>query len=505
MLDFWTDTLHEGIVTDSSLEYSDIVLNVTKINNFTRSELQWNSVANIVTDGMSLEYLMEFDRGGNRLYVLEDLDRSALEKFVNQKMNSSPVWFWNPVSKKYTEWDKSTLIFMVNSIESTDKVVVSDVPDPFQPTNPSIDSDSKQKITIGIIIGIVVFCISIVIGVGIYRYRRNEPLSITNALVVMISIGDYSDGRNISPKSREVKGYFSNLSVEKDTKTLKDLAKFMNWTFVSKDNKIKWTEKEIVSFLENEIGEMLFTANGTLNFDGLIVCISCHGIKDKIVTSDLKTMDKTAIHRLISNKYPKLRQIPRIFLFDCCNGSDDRQPSVHQVVDNGNDIKELNGVDPPTPKSTDGKGMGMVVMGDLDDDEVLSFNNHNNANQQAGDEDDEHQKLIKLKEYDKGTELENIQKKGSGWTTNTKHPDYNLTVVHAATPGYVAKMNDDGSYLVSTLAEEIRQNVKRKKEKSLAEMLEDVQNALHDKGKQQTVNQLNNQTRTLLLKKNPTK
>merc|ERR1712150_36918 len=95
--------------------------------------------------------------------------------------------------------------------------------------------------------------------------------------------------------------------------------------------------REIASFIEEEIGEMMFTADGSLNYDGLIVCVSCHGIKHNIVTSDFKTVEKTAIHRMLSLRYPVLRDIPRMFVFDCCNGSDEKR----MTIDAGNEKTKL--------------------------------------------------------------------------------------------------------------------------------------------------------------------
>ena len=50
-------------------------------------------------------------------------------------------------------------------------------------------------------------------------------------------------------------------------------------------------------------------------YDGLVVLISCHGIKDYIVTSDYKRIDKNAIHRIFSADYPQNRTIPRLFFY----------------------------------------------------------------------------------------------------------------------------------------------------------------------------------------------
>merc|ERR1712173_409340 len=96
----------------------------------------------------------------------------------------------------------------------------------------------------------------------------------------------------------------------------------------------------------------------------------------------------------------------------------------------------------------------------------------------------------------KDTNLEDVQTPRSrAWTTNNKNPDYNLVRVDAANDGFVAKMSSNfGSYVVYAISKAIRHNVEKQGGKGFAEVLEDVQNALHDKGKQQTVNVLNNHT-----------
>ena len=305
----------------------------------------------------------------------------------------------------------------------------------------------QSTMNLFIIVGAVVI-ICLVCIVCVCCRRKHSPLTISNALVAMIAIGDYSDGIKISAVDKDEKGIFNNLEVDKDIKTIQDLSKFMGWTFTSKGGKVHWTAKEITSFCEMEIGEMLFTANNKLKYDGLIVCVSCHGVKDNIVTSDIETIEKTAIHRMLSLKYPEIREIPRIFIFDCCNGSDRRHTSI---------------------------AMNM-----------------------------EQPKLIEMTSIRKATELEDVQSRHQrAWTTNSKNPDYNLVVVHAANEGFVAKMSSDvGSYAVYALSKVIRTNVGRIPAKGLAELLEEVQNALHDQGKQQTMNVFNNHTRTLVFEKN---
>ena len=67
-----------------------------------------------------------------------------------------------------------------------------------------------------------------------------------------------------------------------------------------------------LDLLKNDIATaIMLDDNGNIKYDGLIVCISSHGIKNKIITSNEKLMDKTFIHRLVSIDNPKIREIPR--------------------------------------------------------------------------------------------------------------------------------------------------------------------------------------------------
>ena len=74
-------------------------------------------------------------------------------------------------------------------------------------------------------------------------------------------------------------------------------------------------------FLKEDVVSTFCDENGHPVFDGLIVSFSCHGIGNNIVTSDYKLIDRTVIHRCISEQYPQIREIPRIFLFDACDGA----------------------------------------------------------------------------------------------------------------------------------------------------------------------------------------
>ena len=88
---------------------------------------------------------------------------------------------------------------------------------------------------------------------------------------------------------------------------------------------------------------------------------------------------------------------------------------------------------------------------------------------------------------------------------NDPNPDYKLVEIHAANIGYQAKCNlINGSYLIYGFTQRLKQDtLKRDKDKkSLATMFEEMQNELHDKGRQQTINTFNNNTRHLIFRKN---
>merc|ERR1712129_491000 len=59
-------------------------------------------------------------------------------------------------------------------------------------------------------------------------------------------------------------------------------------------------------------------------YDALFLVLSGHGIKGSLITKDHKLLSKTEIHRMFSSQgNVRSRSVPRIFLFDCCDGSED--------------------------------------------------------------------------------------------------------------------------------------------------------------------------------------
>ena len=159
------------------------------------------------------------------------------------------------------------------------------------------------------------------------RRQWTESLQIKNGLIVSIAIGKYDD----PPRNAEVQGQFANLPVGSDVENLKRMARALNFEFLNipkSFGNFSWTKENIFKFLRDDVAEACFDQNNTAKYDGIIVGISGHGLRDCIISSKYEKIHRTDIHRCISDNYPQLREIPRIFLFDACNGTRDRQHVV---------------------------------------------------------------------------------------------------------------------------------------------------------------------------------
>ena len=105
----------------------------------------------------------------------------------------------------------------------------------------------------------------------------------------------------------------------------------------------------------------------------------------------------------------------------------------------------------------------------------------------------------------KNITFEDVQEENE-WTKSKKNPDYNLVLIHAANSGFVAKMQESevGSYLTYFFAKKVKDNIVDHGRKGLAEILTDIQNLLHDHGKQQIRKEYYNNTMNLKIEVNNT-
>merc|ERR1719229_103159 len=83
--------------------------------------------------------------------------------------------------------------------------------------------------------------------------------------------------------------------------------------------KMQWTKSEIDDLLEQKSDEL---TNNLDDYDGLVVIFSGHGKDDNIITSDGQLISKQYIYQYFTFSTDKVavRSIPRLFVFDCCDG-----------------------------------------------------------------------------------------------------------------------------------------------------------------------------------------
>ena len=305
---------------------------------------------------------------------------------------------------------------------------------------------------VAIIAGVAVLLL-IFIGIAVIYYLHTkledqvhhaDGKVIENGMFVSIPIGIYDN-------PDDSKMTFPNLPVERDAQKLKDLAIFFQYKFLTIHRKFKWTEDEVIDFMKNKVGPAFFDESGNPKYDGLIVSFSGHGVRNHIVTSDGKLIDRTSLHRIISNKYPKIREFPRIFLFDACDGAGKRRDVVNGLERVESDSEAIDELE---KAAIERAAVEMAVATEHD--------------------------IVK------DTDLQDVQD-GNEWTTNNKNPDYNLITVHASNAGFVAKMHGDedvGSYLSYFFVKELKQNVIDGNKKTLGQIMDFIEEELHDSGKQ---------------------
>eukprot|EP01084_Bolivina_argentea_P252490 423814_1 len=334
---------------------------------------------------------------------------------------------------------------------------------PFVKNNPNEYSLPTWVIPSIVIIGIVVLSL---ILFGIYTYRKWKieqerrikfEQKIHNPMVICIGIEWYQD----SPKNPQISGVCPNLNgIQRDHENIEILCEFYGYKFIKREQ-FEWTQAEMIDFLEEKAKYFAknldeYEEKDANRYDSLMVVVSGHGLQNGIITSDYQVVNKTAVHRLFTTNYPSTREMPRIFIFDCCDGEQER--SHYIAKHNPNDSES-------------------------DDDDQSNIPKDNGKNFAVND--------IKINQYD--DEL---------WKKDQKNPDYRVSLIHAANEGFQAKMNSiDGSYLIYEFVKRMIANVKEEKNLFLGEIFDSIQQDLHDQGKQQITAVWNNNSRYLRFKK----
>eukprot|EP01084_Bolivina_argentea_P306199 529071_1 len=175
----------------------------------------------------------------------------------------------------------------------------------------------------------------------VYLYKKQQSdVLISNVLVTVIGIGDYQNDI-YSPELNDEQ--FITLPVELDVRNLQNFSEQMKYQFMTRVNngiiKTNWNATEIIQYLQNDVCNELFDENDQIKYDGLIVCISSHGKEHSIVSSDLTLINKDVIHRIISLTKPRLRNIPRIFLFDACEGNEECMGDASDMIQQSKTIE----------------------------------------------------------------------------------------------------------------------------------------------------------------------
>ena len=202
-------------------------------------------------------------------------------------------------------------------------------------------------------ITIVLLSILVII---LYKYRvykkqkqmEEVTINIYNPMVITVAIGFYDKYQ----KDKEIKGTLKDLEgvradIDKaikffgdndDEESLKyDVYPKIYFKQTIDNYKAWWPQQQLMEFLLKQAEELernlkQYEISDNNRYDSLLVIISCHGIKGYIATSDYKKISKTAIHRIFSKKALS-RKIPRLFLFDCCSGNDEREYERRESID----------------------------------------------------------------------------------------------------------------------------------------------------------------------------
>jgi len=283
--------------------------------------------------------------------------------------------------------------------------------------------------------------------------ERDSAMKVKKAMVVVAAIGEY-DKRPANPCAQLKSVGLTNLDVTKDIKGLHSLfgPKQLNYDVFPKGDelfKTRWSESELVQMLEACAKDMNERITRGEHFDGLVVVITGHGTKHNICTSDYQLIEKVVIHRIFSAQYPKLREFPRLFLYDCCAGND-------QQLTYRKDLDESS-PDADSPKSVDSE---------------------------------------------KTYTVNDVQRPHEIWIKGEKNPDHKLIEIHAANEGFQAKINSDiGSYLISSFVKKMRRN-QGTNAKYICEVMDEIQKDLAMRGKQQIVPTYNDQTRYVVFERN---
>ena len=317
-----------------------------------------------------------------------------------------------------------------------------------------------------VVVSVILFVVICIIIICVFKYKKHgiqtkavqiEDMIMSHPMVVLIGIGEYQ--RN--PSDPDVHGErFVNLPVDIDLRNLSQLFAEENLNYEvfeeieDEKHKIDWTQDELTGYLENT-AQILNDNVSSKKYDGLIVVISCHGKKDNICTSDYKLVNKVAVHRVFSAHF-ECRTVPRIFIYDCCDGSGEYGKGSFDYNDSEQSEVAKTSAKKPYPSYSPLK---------QDDDNM--------------DNDIE----AKHMEVSKAFEVEDVEEqKAEIWPVGSVNPDNLLAEIHASNVGFESLMHKEkGSYVIRKFVEKVSDDLRRRKSRYIFEIFDEIQEELKER------------------------
>eukprot|EP01084_Bolivina_argentea_P297116 511802_1 len=337
------------------------------------------------------------------------------------------------------------------------------------PVSFSMDSTTviQEKIWFWILWGgiLLLFMAAIILIYCLYRKNKakasriaSKTMTLKNPMVILIGIGDYDE----ECENAEIEQFVTDLDgVDIDINNLlnlfRDTLNYQIYPQYDEYPNVYWKQQDLINFLEKQaeiFGYNVITntqnqCENKLNFDGLIIAISCHGLNNQLLTSDMKLIEKNALHRVFSSYYPASREVPRFIIYDCCDGHEQ--------------LKTIN-----TKKKT--KTTSTVTTA-----------GYSSLKTTGGDDAMDIGKTYTVEDIRVPT-LSRMDSEGPAlWQRYTQNPDHKLATVHAANFGFQSKMNNvDGSYLINKFVSKTLEGLEEGIEKQpfLFEVLDEIQQEL---------------------------
>eukprot|EP01084_Bolivina_argentea_P140841 247537_1 len=438
-----------------------VYFDVSKINNKLYSKVSWGSAYN---RGYVKTYIRNF-----RWIFVNMTETFAPTIYPTNMYNSTYISTYEPtaeyLSPQTTFNDTSDLLKIQETAVTDGNIYVE-----------WIQNNYYILVAAGGVLLIICVVSSVYCCIQSKNKHANRDIIVQNAMVLLIAIGTYDQAPS-NPDEELNDKRFANLAVEKDIENLCLLfnAENLNYTVFTKyDNeqnvKLHWTEEEIVNFLREHAANM--NAN-IRQFDSLIVVVSCHGMNNFICTSDIKLIEKIAMHRLFSTNYPKIRKIPRIFIWDCCSG-----------------VHEFGKYFTHTIQQT------QVEL--VEDDEKIPLKQGNETQCIALETED-------ITEQTKQFTTADVGANDTIWKPGTKNPDFLLVEINSSNPGFQAKLDKNkGSYMIYEFVRRVKDDLDHNSDKYIFEIFDEIQKQLESQNIELIKNTYNNGSMYIKLKRNNT-